>query len=31
MTYHEDVTAVKDNFKKMLEDGVYKDDLFADL
>ena len=31
MTYHEDVAAVKDNFKKMLEDGVYKADLFVDL
>ena len=31
MTYHEDVTAVKDNFKKMLENGVYKADLFSDL
>lgn len=31
MTYHEDVAAVKDCFKKMLEDGVYKADLFADL
>ena len=31
MTYHEDVVAVKDNFKKMLKDGVYKADLFADL
>ena len=31
MTYHEDVVAVKDSFKKMLEDGVYKADLFADL
>ena len=31
MTYHEDVAAVKDRFKKMLEDGVYKADLFADL
>ena len=30
-TYHEDVAAVKDNFKKMLEKGVYKADLFADL
>ena len=29
--YHEDVAAVKDSFKKMLEDGVYKADLFADL
>ena len=31
MTYHEDVAAVKDSFKKMLADGVYKGDLFADL
>ena len=31
MTYHEDVAAVKDSFKKMLGDGVYKADLFADL
>ncbi len=31
MTYHEDVVAVKDSFKKMLADGVYKADLFADL
>lgn len=31
MTYHEDVAAVKDSFKKMLEKSVYKADLFADL
>ena len=31
MTYHEDVAAVKGSFKKMLADGVYKADLFADL
>ena len=31
MTYHEDVAAVKDSFKKMLENGVYQADLFADL
>ena len=31
MTYHEDVAAVKDSFKEMLENGVYKADLFADL
>lgn len=31
MTYHEDVVAVKDSFKKMLEKGVYKAELFADL
>ena len=31
MTYHEDVAAVKDSFRKMLENGVYKADLFSDL
>ena len=31
MTYHEDVAAVKYSFKKMLENGVYKADLFSDL
>ena len=31
MTYHEDVAAVKDSFKEMLENGVYKADLFTDL
>ena len=31
MTYHEDVAAVKDSFKKILENGVYKADLFSDL
>ena len=31
MTYHEDVVAVKDSFKKMLKNGVYKADLFSDL
>ena len=31
MTYHEDVAAVKDSFKKMLENGMYKADLFSDL
>ena len=31
MTCHEDVAAVKDSFKKMLADGMYKADLFADL
>mgnify|MGYP002316003739 CR=1 FL=1 len=31
MTYHEDVAAVKDSFKKMLENGVYKAGLFSDL
>ena len=28
MTYHEDVAAVKDSFKKMLADGMYKADLY---
>ena len=31
MAYHEDVAVVKDSFKKMLENGVYKADLFSDL
>ena len=31
MTYHEDVAVVKDSFKKMLENGMYKADLFSDL
>lgn len=31
MTYHEDVEAVKVSFKQMLENGVYKADLFSDL
>jgi hypothetical protein len=31
MTYHEDVAAVKDSFQKILENGVYKADLFSDL
>ena len=31
MTYHEDVAAVKDSFKKMLADGMYKADLFSDI
>ena len=31
MTYHEDVAAVKESFRQMLADGVYKEDLFADL
>lgn len=30
-TYKEDVEAVKNSFRKMLEDGMYKEDLFADL
>lgn len=31
MTYKEDVVAVKESFKKMLEEGLYKEDLFTDL
>ena len=31
MTYKEDVAAVKDSFRKMLEKGIYKADLFSDL
>ena len=31
MTYKEDVALVKESFRKMLEAGVYKEELFADL
>ena len=31
MTYHEDVAAVKESFRQMLADGIYKEDLFSDL
>ena len=31
MTYHEDVAAVRESFKEMLENGVYKANLFGDL
>ena len=31
MTYKEDVAAVKNSFKKMLDSGLYKSDLFSDL
>ena len=31
MTYKEDVAAVKNSFKKMLDSGLYKPDLFSDL
>ena len=31
MTYHEDVASVKESFRKMLKNGVYKADLFSDL
>ena len=31
MTYKEDVPEVKEAFRKMLEEGKYKEDLFSDL
>lgn len=31
MTYKEDVAAVRDSFRKMLDRGIYKSDLFSDL
>ena len=31
MTYKEDVAAVKESFRKMLDAGIYQSDLFADL
>ena len=31
MTYKEDVAAVKESFKEMLNKGIYKEELFADL
>ena len=31
MTYKEDVAAVKDSFREMLEKGIYREELFADL
>ena len=31
MTYHEDVAAVKESFRQMLAEGVYKEELFFDL
>ena len=31
MTYKEDVAAVRESFKEMLEKGIYKADLFSDL
>lgn len=31
MTYKEDVAAVKDSFREMLDKGIYKEDLFSDL
>ena len=30
MTYKEDVALVKESFRKMLDAGVYKADLFSD-
>ena len=31
MTYKEDVVTVKESFEEMLEEGVYREELFADL
>ena len=31
MTYKDDVSAVKESFRRMLETGIYQTDLFADL
>lgn len=31
MTYHEDVAAVKESFRQMLAEGIYKEELFSDL
>ena len=31
MTYKEDVPAVKESFRRMLDKGVYREELFADL
>ena len=31
MTYHEDVAAVKESFRQMLAEDVYKEELFSDL
>ena len=31
MTYKEDAAAVKENFREMLENGIYRRDLFSDL
>lgn len=31
MTYKEDVAAVKESFREMLEKGIYKEDLYSDL
>ena len=31
MTYKEDVPAVNESFRKMLEKGTYREELFADL
>ena len=31
MTYKEDVAVVKDSFREMLEKGIYREELFADL
>ena len=31
MNYKEDVEAVKESFREMLEKGIYREDLFTDL
>ena len=31
MTYKEDVVAVQESFRKLIEDGVYREDLYSDL
>ena len=31
MTYKEDVVAVQESFKKLIEDGVYREDLYSNL
>ena len=31
LCYHEDVAAVKESFRQMLAEGVYKEELFSDL
>ena len=31
MTYREDVEAVRESFRKMLDEGVYTEELFGDL
>ena len=31
MTYKDDIPGVKESFKKMIEAGIYKEDLYTDL